>query len=142
MPRQTIQTVEGGDLIAFRQRRVVEDRIDKIIDLSMKGHDGLADVDQFCGSFADSMNTEQMPGVPVKQQFEYTGFVTDQLSPGDFLITCDADSIGHLCLFELFLVPTHYGDFRNGIDAVGKERGVGTVWMAEGVAGGVATLLH
>src|SRR5688572_28390543 len=88
MPQQTIQTVEGGDLIAFRQRRVIEDRVDKIIDLSMKGHDGLADVDQFCGSFADSMNTEQMPGVPVKQQFEYTGFVTDQLSTGDFLITC------------------------------------------------------
>ena len=66
-PRHPIHTVEGGDLVTFRQRRVVEDRIDEIIDLAMKVHDGLTDVNQFRGSFADDVNTQQMSGVSMKQ---------------------------------------------------------------------------
>ena len=141
-PRHPIHTVEGGDLVTFRQRGVVEDCIDKIIDLAMKGHDGLTDVNQFRSSLADDMHTQQMPGVSMKQYLQHAGVIPNELSSGDFSVAGDADSIGHFSLSEFFLVPPYHGDFRNGINAVGKERRVGTVGTAEGVAGGVTALLH
>src|ERR1700753_840277 len=58
----TVQSVERGNFITFRERWIVEDRIHKIIKLSAQRHHGLADVQQFAGALADDVDAEDGVG--------------------------------------------------------------------------------
>jgi hypothetical protein len=40
-----IDAVQRGDFVTFCQRRIVEDRVDEIVDSTTMSHDGLTDVD-------------------------------------------------------------------------------------------------
>ena len=65
------KAVERGqrrNLVAFGQGRIVENVIDKIIQLAAMGHDGLADMNQLRGSFTDDVDTEKFPRLAMKQQ--------------------------------------------------------------------------
>src|SRR5437763_1560234 len=50
---QLVAAVEGGDFIALRQRRIIEDGVDEIVDRRLEGDRHLADVDQLGGAGAD-----------------------------------------------------------------------------------------
>ena len=57
---ELVQAVERRRLIAFGQSRIVEDRIDEIVDRTPEDHHRLADVQQLAGAFADDMHAEQL----------------------------------------------------------------------------------
>ena len=65
--------VEGGDLVGFGERRVVEDRIPEVSDITVVLHDRLADVDQFGGTLAEDVNAEQLQGFAMEQQLQSAG---------------------------------------------------------------------
>src|SRR5713101_6545983 len=57
--RQPIQAIEGCGLVALRQRRVVEDRLDDLINASTERQHGLPDVDQLRGLRTDDVHAEE-----------------------------------------------------------------------------------
>ncbi len=42
--RQVVNAVQGGHFVAFGKRRIIEDRVDEVIDCSAVRHDGLSDM--------------------------------------------------------------------------------------------------
>src|SRR5262249_41514460 len=67
---QLVEPVEGRDLVALGERRVVEDRVDEVLDGALVGHDGLADVDQFRRAGPDRMDAQERVALLVDQELE------------------------------------------------------------------------
>ena len=59
---QPVHHVQCGDLVRLRQGRVVEHRVDQVVDGAVAAHDRLADVDQLGGLWAEDVHPEQAAG--------------------------------------------------------------------------------
>ena len=136
-----IQAIEGGDLVAFGHRGVVENRIAEVVDRALVGHHGLTDVDNFRGRFADAMYGEQSAGFAVEHQFEHAAGVADDMSAGDFPKPGHAHFIGDMVGGQLFFGRPDHRDFGDGEQAVGHF--VATLErLTKGMAGGAPPLFH
>src|SRR4051794_15530881 len=65
---QTAEAVEGGGFVALGQGWVVEDCVNEVVDRAAEDHDGLTNVDEFAGAFADDVDAEDFSGVAMKDQ--------------------------------------------------------------------------
>src|SRR5690242_14994310 len=83
---QLIGRVEGRDLVALRQGRIIEDRIEEIVEPGPQAEHGLPDVEQLGGAGADDVDPEQPAVGAMEQQLEQPAVVTYDLSPGDLAI--------------------------------------------------------
>src|SRR5207249_5713312 len=50
-----VVAVEGGDLVALGEGRIVEDAVDEVIERARERHHGLADVDELGGPGSDDV---------------------------------------------------------------------------------------
>lgn len=136
------ESVQGGDFVGFGEGGVVEDGVDEVGDGAAVAHDGLADVDEFCGGFSHDVYAEQLPGLLIEDEFQDAGVVACDGAAGHFAEASDTDFVGDAFFGEFLFGLSNDGDFRDGVDAVGHEMGVGFVGCAEGVAGGLSALFH
>src|ERR1035438_7114313 len=74
-----IGRVQRGDLIRLRERRVVEDGVDQVVDSTSAAHHGLADVHQLGRPGPEHMHAEQSTVFRRDQQFQHAVGVTDDL---------------------------------------------------------------
>ena len=65
---KVVKCSQRRNLVAFGQGRIVENVIDKIIQLAAMGHDRLANMNQLRCSFPDDMDTEKLSCLAMKQQ--------------------------------------------------------------------------
>lgn len=86
-----VQSVERGNFITFRESWIVEDGFYEIIKLSAKSHNGLSDMHQFAGTFADDVDTEQGVGHAMEDQLKTAGGVAANLPACDLAVVCDAN---------------------------------------------------
>ena len=125
------------------ERRVIEDRVDEVVDVPSEHHDGLADVHEFAGPFADDVDAQDLARFAVEDELEAAGGVGADLAARGFAIESHADFVGDIFVGELFFGFADEADFGNGVDAVGIEAGVGGgVGIVEGARGSDAALLH
>ena len=122
---QAAESVESRGLVALGKSWIVEYGVDEVFDRAAEDHDGLADVHQFAGAFADDVDAENFAGVAVKDELEAARGVAANLAAGGFAIERHADFIRHVFIGELFLGFADEADFGNGVDAVGIEAGIG-----------------
>ena len=80
---QPVEAVEGGRLVAFGQRRIVEQRIHEVIDGALVGHNGLADMDQVRCALAEDADPEDLAGLDVEHDLQHAGVVADDLAAGE-----------------------------------------------------------
>src|SRR6476620_10024926 len=90
---EPVDAVEGRDLVAFRERRVIEHGVDEVVDRSAERQHRLADVDQLAGTLADNVDAEQLAGLAMKDQLQEPGNVAEDLAAGDLLVARLADLI-------------------------------------------------
>src|SRR5262249_51192628 len=83
---QLVRRVEGGDLLGLRQRRVVEDRADEVVDRAAAAHHGLADVYQLGRARAEDVDAEQPPALRVDEQLQETVPVAEDLPAGELAV--------------------------------------------------------
>src|SRR5258708_21972321 len=65
-----VDPVKRRYLVAFGERRIIEDRIYEIIDRASERQYRLTDVNQFTGAVADNVNTQQFAGLAVEDQLQ------------------------------------------------------------------------
>ena len=140
---QASKAIEGRHLVALRQRRIVEDRIDEIVHRAAQRHDGLADVDQFAGAFADNVDAQHLARVTVKDQFEPTGRVAADLPARCLAVVGHAHFIRNILVGQLLLGLANKADLGDRVDAVGVEAGVRRCgFVVEGPMCGNPSLFH
>src|SRR5262245_26435647 len=76
---QLVEGVESGDLVALREGRIVEDRLEKVVHPAAEPEHGLADVDQLGRAGPDGVDAEEPPIVPVKEHLEKPAVVSQDL---------------------------------------------------------------
>ena len=81
-----VDAVEGRDLVAFRQGRVVEHGLDEVVDRAAERQHRLADVDQLARPLADDVDAEQLAGLAVKDQLQEPGNIAEDLAARDLLV--------------------------------------------------------
>ena len=67
---ELVETVERRRLVALGERRIVENRVDEVVDRGAQREHGLADVNQLRGPFTDDVNAEQGPGLAVEDDLQ------------------------------------------------------------------------
>ncbi len=140
---EAAEAIESGHFVALGQCRIVEDGVDEVVDCAAEGHDGLADVNQLGGAFADDVHAEDLAGVAVEDELESSGGVAANLASSNFAIVGHADFVGNVFAGQLFLSLSYEADLGNGVNAVGIEAGIGGgSLVAEGAGGGDAALFH
>src|SRR5882757_10144266 len=102
-PGKPINAVKGGSLIALGKGGVIEHRIDKVVQCTAEGHDGLPDVQQFAGTLAYDMHSQKMPCLAMKDNLQAAGGVAPDLAAGNLAIIRDTHFVGHIFVRELFL---------------------------------------
>src|SRR5882724_10854089 len=63
LPCHPVPRIQSGDLVGFRQRRIVERVLDEVVDRAFEVEHGLADMDQLGGAFAEDVHAEQAAGL-------------------------------------------------------------------------------
>src|SRR5260370_40078689 len=82
--RELVHAVERRGLVAFGQRRVIENRFDKIVDLAIENQHGLPDVQQLRRAFADDVDAQQLARLAMEDQLEPSGGVAGNLTAREF----------------------------------------------------------
>src|SRR5437667_12339610 len=75
--------VERRDLVALRQRRVVEDRLEEVVDPAPQGQHRLADMNQLRRAAPDDVDAEDSAILPVEESREEAAVVAQALAGGD-----------------------------------------------------------
>src|SRR5215469_13020751 len=65
---EPVDPVECRDFVTFREGRVIEYRVDEVVDFPTKRQHRLTDVDQLARPFANDVDTEQLAALAVKNQ--------------------------------------------------------------------------
>src|SRR6202047_4770992 len=133
---EPVDAVEGGPLVAFRERRVIEHRVDEVVDRAAEREHRLTDVDQLARTLADDVDAEQPAGLAMKDQLQEPGYVAEDLAAGDLLVARLADLVGCRGLGQLLLVLADHRDFGDRVDAVGEALGRALRFEPAGVADG------
>src|SRR6266478_2165127 len=139
---EPVGAVECRHLIAFRQGRVIEYRVDEVIDLAAERQYRLADVNQLARAFADDVDAEQLAGLAVEYQLQEPGDVAEDLPPGDLLVAGLADFVGSAGFGQLLLVLADHRDFGDRVDPVGEALGDAVRFDPEGMAYRQPALFH
>src|SRR4029077_15202780 len=100
--REAVQTVEGRGLIAFRERRIIENRVHKIRNLAFQQEDRLPDMQTLSRIFAEDMRAKKLERLAMKEQFQPAIRVAGDLSPGDFAVVSNANFVGNIFVGKLF----------------------------------------
>ena len=66
--RQAVQPIKRRGLIAFRQRRIIEDRILEVRDFPLEQKNRLPDVQQLRGIFPKNVYAQQLQRLSMKEQ--------------------------------------------------------------------------
>ncbi len=69
-----------------RQRRVVEDRVDEVVDRAATAHDGLPDVHEIRCAGAEDVDAEDLAGLGVDDELEHPVAVADDLPARDLAV--------------------------------------------------------
>src|SRR5579859_6783047 len=85
-----VHGVQGGDLVRLGQGRVVEHRVDQVVDGAAAAHDGLADVDELGGPGAEHVHAEQPVVIQADQELEHAVGIADDLAAGQLAVARDA----------------------------------------------------
>src|ERR1043166_4274984 len=139
---QLVQAVERRGFVALRQRRVVENRLDEIVDRSLKDQHRLADVQQFARAVSNNVYAEQLPGFPMENDFQPPGGVAADLSARDLAIIRQPDFVRHVFFGQLLFRFSDEGDLGNREDAVRVRSRIRMHGLVASVRGGDAALLH
>src|SRR3569833_360996 len=137
-----VEGVEGGDLVGFGERGVVEGVLDEVVDGAAEVEDGLSDMYELGGAFADDVCAQELAAFEVEDQLHHAAFDAHDVAARGLAETTDADLVVEALVAHLLLGHAHSGDFRNGVDAVREEYRIGGNGQAKGVAGGGAALFH
>src|SRR5438093_13669607 len=76
---EPVRGIEGGDLVGVGEGRVVEDRVDEVVDGETPRHRRLADVDELRGGGPEDVNAFEGARVGVDQQLQQPGVVASDL---------------------------------------------------------------
>src|SRR5262249_55437843 len=100
---ELVGRVERRHLVAFRERRVVEDGLQEVVEAAVQAEDGLADVNQLRRAAADGVHAEQLPSLAVEEHLEEAAVVAEDLATRDLAVACDAGLVRHALASELLL---------------------------------------
>src|SRR5207245_5754836 len=139
---QLVGGVEGRDLVALGEGRIVEDRLEKIVEPAAQGEDGLADVNQLRGAGPQAVHGEQPPILAMKEHLEEAAPVAKDLAAGDLAIPRDAGLVRYARGGQLVLRRTHHRNLGDRVDADGKVAGHRSRFDSEGLARGQPALLR
>ncbi len=103
--------VECRDLVAFREGRIVEYGLEKVVEAAITGVYALADVYQFGRAGTDGVDTEKPSVFPVDIQFQETGIVAEDVTPGDFAEPGDAGFVWDFLFGQFVFRGTDHRDF-------------------------------
>ena len=137
---QLVAAVQRGDFVALGQRRVVEDRVDEVVDRASADHVWPMWISSV--ALAPKTCTPRIfRFVCVDEQLQHPGVVADDLPARDFAIPGDASSNGMPSCGQLLLgLPTTRS--RGSCRCRTAERRAVVGRLAAGVGGGQAPLLH
>src|SRR6266436_839461 len=116
---ESVDPVEPRHFIASRQGRIIEDRVDEVVDFSAERQHCLTDMDQLARPLTDDVDAEELAGLIVEYQFQKPGNVAKNLAAGDLLVAGLADFVGDASLGQLLFVLADHRDFRDRVDTVG-----------------------
>src|SRR6266511_2310666 len=120
---ETIDSIERGSFVTFRQRGVVKHIVNEIFYFAFECHYCLTNVNQFARAFTNNMYTQQLMRIKMKDQFQEPRLVADDLSAGNLAVLGFAHFIRNALLCQFFFVAPNGGDFRNCVNTVWKKLG-------------------
>src|SRR3989442_7540204 len=112
-----VGSVERRDFVALRQRRIVENRLEKIVEAAAEAEDGLADVHELGRAGPQAVDREEAPVLAVEEHLEESAAVAQDLAPRDFAISGDARLVWHPRGGQLVLRRAYHRDFTDRVDA-------------------------
>src|SRR5271169_116358 len=141
--REIAEAVVGGIFVGFAEGGIVEDLLNELVDGQPFIKNYHTDVDEFGGGLSDHADAQQLAICPVKDQLQHPSSIACNVAAGVVFVVGAADAVIDALLFAgLFGFPGS-GDFRNGVNAHGQQRGhARLVLEAERVADGDTSLLH
>jgi len=74
---QFVVRIQRGNLVAFRQGRIIERRGEKIVQPPTESQHSLPDVDQLGCSSANHMHSEETPVFPMEEHLQEAAVVTE-----------------------------------------------------------------
>src|SRR6185436_10293137 len=110
--RELVRRVECRNLVTLGQRRVVEDRGEKVVQASTETEHRLPDVKQLGGARPDDVHTEQCSVAAVEEHFEKAAVVAEDLAASYLAVAGDPDLVWHFPLRQRLLGRADHGDFR------------------------------
>src|SRR5436190_1763668 len=114
--RELIHAVKRRSLVAFGQRRIVENRVDEIVDFAFENQHGLPDVQQLGRAFANDVHAQDLAGFTMEDELEASGGVATNLPTRDFAIVRHADFVGNVLSGKLFFGLADERDFGDGVN--------------------------
>src|SRR3569623_2354377 len=123
----TVEGVDGGDLVGLREGRVVEGVLDEVVDGAAEVEDGLSDMYELGGAFADDVCAEELAALEVEDQLHHAAFDAHDVAAGGLAETTDADLVVEALVAHLLLGHADGGDFGNGVDAVREDFRLGGI---------------
>ena len=139
--RQLVRGVQRRDLVALRQRWIVEDGPQEIVEAPAEGEHGLADVNELGGARPDGVHTQQTPVLAVEEELEQPAVVPQDLAAGDLAVARHPGLVRDLPIGELALGGAHHRDLGDGVDPDREVAAHRWCRDAEGVTGGEPALL-
>src|SRR5947209_2397749 len=100
--RQLIQSVKSGGLVAFRQGRIIENRIHKIVHRSAQDHHGLPDVQQLGRALANDVHAQHQLRLAMEDNLQPAGSIAANLPASDLPIIRHADLVWNILIRQLF----------------------------------------
>src|SRR5580658_4937305 len=143
MAGEIAEAVVSGVFVGFAECGVIEDLFDEFVDGKAFIQDHHSDVNELGGGLADHADAEEFAIGPRKDELQKASGVSGDMAAGVVFIKSAADTVVDSLLFAGFFSFAGGGDFRNGVNAHGKEaRHALFVFEAEGVADSDASLFH
>src|SRR5581483_733724 len=139
---ELVHRVECRDLVALRERRVVEHRVDEVVEPALEDQHRLADVDQLGRSVADGMHADEAAVVAPEDELQHADVVADDRAARDLAVERAPDLVPDRVARELFLVAADHRHLGNRVDPERRARRARQDRSAEGVQRGDPALLH
>jgi len=132
--------VECCNLVALRKGRIVEHRLEEIIEPTAYRIDALTGMDQLGCPGTNGMHTEYTAVVAVDVQFKKAGIVAEDISSGDFAEPRNPGLIGNFLFRQFVFGGTNHRYFGHRIHADGEMLRHRFRVHTEGGAGGKTAL--
>ncbi len=139
---QLVETIQGGDLVGFRERWIVENGIAEVLQGSSQRQHRLADVDDFRGAVSDHVDAQKLQEYQGRIKSSAAPVIAEHLPFRQLRVTRQSYFVGDLFLGQLFFRASYHRDFRNCVDPVRNQIRRHFSGFAEHVATGQAALFH